>query len=86
MPPINELTKNSIVPVSLSLLLALVGGVWFLANQVSDYNTRLTNLEKKTNFRWNYLMMREYGREAERLNEGFKSPNVTTIRADLSMP
>ncbi len=80
----HKIAKDSIVPISITLLLSLVCGVWFLAVQISGYTNRLINLEtaveKATGYRWSFLMERESWIEFKRVNPTSETPDVQKIR------
>jgi len=77
--------KNTVVPISLSLVAALVIAVWFLALKVSEFTMRIDVLEdtveKSTGHRWSYLMEREAWEVFARDNPEVKIPNVQEIRS-----
>ena len=83
IPPVN---KQTIISFSLGLLItgmvAVATGTWALASAVNGFSQRLTNLERSVDYRWSYPMAKDAWREAEKLNEGFKAPDLKGIRAD----
>lgn len=77
-----SLSKQTVVPVSLTLLAALVAGVWALAWRVHQWETRLHDMEEQLGGTWTYYMEREAWREAAAKNDGFVRPEVDKIRRD----
>lgn len=75
-----SLSKDAVVPVSLGLLICLVAGVWTLAVRVLEWENRLDSFEAQLGSRWSYYMARQAWAEAEKLNEGFKAPDIKAIR------
>lgn len=60
-------TKNSVIPISLGMLLALIIGVWRLSSATFEWSSRLNSvelklstieghLEQRTAYRWDYRM------------------------------
>lgn len=77
-----ELSKQTVVPISLTLLAALVAGVWALAWRVYQWETRLGNIEQSLSGTWTYMMEREAWREAAIKNPNFERPDLEKIRRD----
>ena len=81
---IGSLNKNTVLPISLGLVMALIIGVWVLAVQVSKFTTRMETLEKAvkdgTSFRWTFLMERETWETFGRDNPDIKLPDIKEIR------
>ena len=67
-----QLTKDATIPISLSLLFALVLGVWALA-------VRVTRWEAKLNSVWSFEMERETWADVKQSNPTFIAPNVKRI-------
>ena len=76
-----EISKDSVVPISLGLLLVLVIAVWNLSGKVSEFSSRLDGLERAVGHRWTYHMERESWIEVEKANPGFVAPKVEQIKA-----
>jgi hypothetical protein len=85
---IKELSKDSIVPLSLGLLILLLStttiGVWNLAQRVVKWETKLQGFEAKLGNRWSYYMERESWSEFRRINPDIHVPNVKEIRQEYS--
>lgn len=77
-----EISKQTVIPVSLTLLVALVAGVWTLAWRVYQWETRLGNIEQRLSGTWTYMMEREAWREASAKNPNFERPDLEKIRKD----
>jgi len=82
-----QITKDTAIPISLGLFLALVAGVWALAFRVKEWEDRLSALEQAVGGRWSYHMDRESWQEFKRLNPHLEInlPNTEKIRT-LYMP
>lgn len=77
-----EITKDATIPISVGLLIALVLGVWALAYRVFSWEQRLDAFEQNLGVVWSYPMEKQTWREVERLNPGFKIPDVVMIREE----
>jgi hypothetical protein len=83
---IKELSKDSIVPLSLGLLILLLSttsvGVWNLAKRVVEWETKLQGFESKLGNRWSYYMERESWAEFKKKNPDLNIPDVKEIREE----
>lgn len=77
---VQQITNNTIVPLSFGLLLALVIGVWNLAEKVSEFSNRLAHLEKSVSYRWTFLMEMESWNQVRMNNPDIIIPDVEKIR------
>ena len=82
-----KITKDTALPISLGLFVALVAGVWTLAFRVADWEKRLSNVENAIGGRWSFHMDRESWAEFQRINPEVKLniPDVEKIR-NLYLP
>lgn len=72
-------TKDTMIPISLGLLIAMVLGVWALAVRVTAWERKLD--EAVTN-RWTYSMEKDSWHEFARSNPGVKVPDIPAIKSD----
>ena len=80
---IKDFGKSTVVPIQFGLLIALVAGVWALANSIGNFSNRLGDLEKAVQWRWSYHMERRSWYEFKEQNPTLKVPDVSSIRADF---
>lgn len=78
-----SLSKDQIIPISLGLLIALITGIVMLAFRVASWEAQLSTFEHRLGYRWSFPMEREAQREAERINPGYKAPDITRIRQEF---
>jgi len=83
----SQITKDTAIPISLGLFLALVAGVWALAFRVAEWEERLSAVEKAVGTRWTFHMDRESWQEFKRLNPDLQIviPDVERIKT-IYMP
>lgn len=77
---IKEISKDSIIPISMGLMLALVAGVWTLAAKVSEWEQRLILIEAKVSARWTFFMERDSWKDFKYNNPDLNIPDVDDIR------
>jgi len=81
-----QLSKDTVIPISLGLFLALVVGVWTLAYRVKEWELRLDNLEVAVGGRWSYHMEREAWSQFRLANPDVTIPDIEVIRAIFAPP
>lgn len=74
-------SKDTVVPISLSLMLALVVGVWTLAVKMTSWETRLTSIEQSLQSRWTFYMALDAWREYKANNPEAIIPDLISIRS-----
>jgi len=77
-----SITKNSVVGLSLPLLIAIFVGIWRLSDVISDWERKLYMIEMRIADRWSYRMEKDAMNELQRLNPDIEIPDVSIIRAD----
>ncbi len=81
---IQRMSRETVIPISIGLLISLVAGVFFLGFQVSVAKHTLTDLEnaveRATNSRWTFLMERESWKDYKNKNPSAEIPDVKAIR------
>lgn len=80
-----QLSKDTVLPISVGLLIALVAGVWTLAVRVKDWELRLESLENKVGSGWTYHMERESWKNLKRDNPTIIVPDIEAIREIFSI-
>lgn len=75
-----QLSKDSVIPVSLGLLAALMAGVWSLAFRVKEWENRLEGLESSVRYSWTYHMEREVWSQFSLNNPELTTPDIEAIR------
>jgi|AntAceMinimDraft_6_1070360.scaffolds.fasta_scaffold01024_9 hypothetical protein len=79
---IAEISKDAIVPISLSILCAMTVGIFFLARTVSEWESTMREIKSAMSKSWTYNMERESWAEYLRENPGVTIPNIPAIRAE----
>ena len=77
---VKELTKNTIIPINLGLLLLLLAATWNLSGTVRDFKEQQLAFEKKLVYRWSFPMMREFARDLRIHNPDITVPETEEIR------
>ena len=80
------LTKDTAIPISFALLIALIAGIWALAYRVHSWENRLKDIETGIQLGWSYHMEREAWKDFQRMNPTLKIPDVISIRRSYHFP
>lgn len=73
------ISKEATVPIQLGLLITLIVGVFALSRAVSSWEQRLDDFERRFGGIWTFQMTKDTWNKAEKMNPGFKSPDVSQI-------